>query len=52
VRVTVTQLLSRTLGKQPDEVGFYRVRVLLKPVRLASLAPLAQLTNTDAVETI
>ena len=49
--LTVTQILAQSLDKQPDEVGFYRVRAPLKPVRLASLAALAEPTATDAMET-
>ena len=49
--LTVTQMLAGSLGKRPDEIGFYRVRAPLKPVRLASLAALAQPTATDEIET-
>lgn len=40
--LTVTQILSKELGKPPSEVGAYHIRAPLKPVSLASLATLAE----------
>ncbi len=48
--LTVTQVLAKSLGRQPGEVGAYRVRAPLKPVPLASFAALAHPAATDAVE--
>lgn len=39
--LTVTQILSKELGKSPGEVGAYHIRAPLKPVPLVSLAALA-----------
>lgn len=39
---TVTQILAAAEGRQPKDVGFYRVRPPLKPVTLGELASLEQ----------
>ena len=39
--LTVTQILAGELGRQPADVGAYRIRAPLKPIPLASLASLA-----------
>ena len=46
--ITVTQVLAKALDRTPQEVGAYRVRAPLKPVRLASLAALAHAEPTAA----
>ncbi|MFT4267769.1 MAG: NAD(P)/FAD-dependent oxidoreductase [Xenophilus sp.] len=43
---TVTQVLAQALDRAPGDVGAYRIRAPLKPVRLDSLAALAEPTST------
>jgi NADPH-dependent 2,4-dienoyl-CoA reductase/sulfur reductase-like enzyme len=40
--ITVTQVLAKALDRAPGDIGAYRVRAPLKPVRLGSLAALAE----------
>jgi hypothetical protein len=49
--ITVTQVLAKTLGKSPGEVGAYRIRAPLKPVPLASIASLSTPGAAEAAET-
>lgn len=42
--LTVTQILSKELCKSPNEVGAYHIRAPLKPVPLASIAAMANMT--------
>lgn len=49
--LTVTQILSRALGKAPDEVGAYHIRAPLKPIALASIAALSNAGATDMAQT-
>jgi NADPH-dependent 2,4-dienoyl-CoA reductase/sulfur reductase-like enzyme len=49
--ITVTQVLAKTLGKSPGEVGAYRIRAPLKPVPLASIAALSTPGAAEAAET-
>lgn len=48
--LTVTQILSKTLGKSHECVGSYRIRAPLKPVPLASIAALDTMSNFDQTE--
>lgn len=45
--LTVTQILSKELGKPPREIGAYHIRAPLKPVPLGSIAAMARTTNTE-----
>lgn len=38
----VTQLLAQALGREPQQVGAYRIRAPIKPIPLRALASLAQ----------
>jgi len=49
--LTVTQILSSALGKEPEDVGAYRIRAPLKPVPLASIAALSNPIAVDMAET-
>ncbi|ALM83328.1 FAD-dependent oxidoreductase [Bordetella sp. N] len=40
--LTVTQILARSVGRDPADVGAYRIRAPLKPVTLGSVAALAE----------
>lgn len=46
--ITVTQILSKELGKPPGEVGAYHIRAPLKPIPLASLAALAEQEHEES----
>ena len=45
--LSVTQILSDTHKKSPDETGYYRIRAPLKPITLGEIAAL---TETEAQE--
>jgi len=49
--LAVTQILSRALGKEPQEVGAYHIRAPLKPIPLASIAALSSPSAADMPET-
>lgn len=49
--LVVTQILSRALGKEPQEVGAYHIRAPLKPIPLASIAALSSPSAADSTET-
>jgi NADPH-dependent 2,4-dienoyl-CoA reductase/sulfur reductase-like enzyme len=49
--LAVTQILSHTLGKAPQEVGAYHIRAPLKPIALASIAALSNPGAADTAET-
>lgn len=42
--LVVTQVLARALNRTPEQVGAYRIRAPLKPVKLESIAALAEPT--------
>lgn len=49
--LAVTQILSRALGKTPEEVGAYHIRAPLKPIPLISIAALSNPNAAHTTET-
>lgn len=45
--ITVTQILAKALDRTPDAVGAYRIRAPLKPIRLGSLASMANASASN-----
>lgn len=48
--LTVTELLSVSNGKTPEETGYYRIRPPIKPVTLNELAGIARKVRNDAAK--
>ena len=47
--LSVTQILSDTLGTSHDKTGYYRIRPPLKPVTLGEIAAMSE---SDAIKNI